>query len=191
MRTTRICAILALGSAIGATPLLGQTSPTPAPPVPAPMVEKPPEWPKEIGGKDLKGWLTELKESTDGSVRELAIKVIPQFGPPARRESIKPFIPESVFTRRDKMGFPVPLTEWLRGPIRDFVGDIMLGTRARQRGLYRMDGVEKLLAPGAAFGRPLWGLLSLELWHQAFVDGDRLPTRRERRTPATVTAAAL
>ncbi len=107
------------------------------------------------------------------------------------RESIKPFIPESVFTRRDKMGFPVPLTEWLRGPIRDFVGDVMLGTRARQRGLYRMDGVEKLLAPGAAFGRPLWGLLSLELWHQAFVDGDRLPTRRERRTAASVTATAL
>lgn len=92
MRTTRICAILALGSAIGATPLLGQTPPTPAPPVAAPMVEKPPEWPKEIGGKDLKGWLTELKESTDGSVRELAIKVIPQFGPPARRESIKPLL---------------------------------------------------------------------------------------------------
>ena len=91
------------------------------------------------------------------------------------REAVQPMIPDAVFSRRDKMGFPVPLTEWLRGPIRDFVCDTLLGTRARQRGLYRMDGVEKLLTKDAAFGRPLWGLLSLELWYQAFVDGDRLP----------------
>lgn len=90
------------------------------------------------------------------------------------REAIQPFIPEEVFTRRDKMGFPVPLTEWMRGPVRDFVGDVLLGTRARQRGLYRMDGVERLLAGEASFGRQLWGLLSLELWHRAFIDGDRL-----------------
>ncbi|MEO7963077.1 MAG: asparagine synthase C-terminal domain-containing protein, partial [Gemmatimonadaceae bacterium] len=102
------------------------------------------------------------------------------------RESIQSYIPASVFERRDKMGFPVPLTEWLNGPIRDFVGDILLGSRARQRGLYRMDGVEKLLAKNASFGRPLWGLLSLELWYQAFVDGDRLPARRERRVTAEV-----
>ena len=100
------------------------------------------------------------------------------------RESIQPFIPDVVFTRRDKMGFPVPLTEWLGGPIRDFVGDVLLGSRARQRGVYRMAGVEKLLAKNAAFGRPLWGLLSLELWYQAFVDGDRLPARREGRAVA-------
>ena len=102
------------------------------------------------------------------------------------RESVQPFIPDVVFTRRDKMGFPVPLTEWLRGPIRDFVGDVLLSDRARQRGVYRMDGVEKLLGRDATFGRPLWGLLSLELWYQAFVDGDRLRPRREGRAVAAV-----
>ncbi len=102
------------------------------------------------------------------------------------RESIQSYIPPAVFERRDKMGFPVPLTEWLAGPIRDFVGDVLLGSRARQRGLYQMDGVEKLLAKNASFGRPLWGLLSLELWYQAFVDGDRLPAKRERRVAAEV-----
>jgi asparagine synthase (glutamine-hydrolysing) len=100
------------------------------------------------------------------------------------RESIQPFIPDEVFTRRDKMGFPVPLTEWLRGPLRDFVGDVLLSPRARQRGLYRMDGIERLLRGEPTFSRQLWGLLSLELWYQAFVDGDRLPARRERRAVA-------
>lgn len=90
---TRISAMIALGLATGATALQGQV-PAPTPPTPpaVPMVETPPDWPKEISGKDLKGWLTELKESTDGSVREYAIKVIPQFGPPARRDSIKPLL---------------------------------------------------------------------------------------------------
>jgi asparagine synthase (glutamine-hydrolysing) len=82
------------------------------------------------------------------------------------------------------MGFPVPLTEWLRGPLRDFVGDVLLSDRARQRGVYRMDGVEQLLTKGATFGRPLWGLLSLELWYRAFADGERLPHRREGSTVA-------
>jgi hypothetical protein len=47
-----------------------------------------------------------------------------------------------------------------------------------------MDGVERLLSKEATFGRQLWGLLSLELWYQAFVDGDKLPVRRERRSVA-------
>lgn len=98
------------------------------------------------------------------------------------RESVQPFIPESVFTRRDKMGFPVPLNEWLRAPIRDFVGDVLLSDRARQRGVYRMDGVERLLSREATFGRQLWGLLSLELWYRAFVDGDRITPRRSTRS---------
>jgi asparagine synthase (glutamine-hydrolysing) len=105
------------------------------------------------------------------------------------REAVQQIIPEVVFRRRDKMGFPVPLTEWLRGPARDFVRDTLLGSRARNRGIYRIDGVEKLLATNAPFDRQLWGVLCLELWFQAFVDGDRLPPR-PRLTPPLVKAAA-
>jgi asparagine synthase (glutamine-hydrolysing) len=100
------------------------------------------------------------------------------------RESIQPFIPESVFTRRDKMGFPVPLSEWLRGPIRDFVHDTLLSDRARQRGIYRASGVERLLSSEATFGRQLWGLLSLELWFRAFVDGEQLREHGVARSAA-------
>jgi hypothetical protein len=37
-----------------------------------------------------------------------------------------------------------------------------------------MAGVEKLMAGEQSFGRQTWGLLCLELWYRAFVDGDRL-----------------
>jgi asparagine synthase (glutamine-hydrolysing) len=93
------------------------------------------------------------------------------------RESLTGVLPEVILTRRDKMGFPVPLSEWLRGPIRNFVGDVLLDGRARGRGIYHMAGVEKLLATDAPFDRELWGVLCLELWHRAFIDGDYLPKR--------------
>ena len=102
------------------------------------------------------------------------------------REAMSDVLPEAVLTRRDKMGFPVPLTEWLRGPIRDFVGDVLLDRRARERGIYRTAGVEKLLNTNAPFDREMWGVLCLELWHRAFIDGDFLP---KRTTPASAVAA--
>ncbi|MGQ0764489.1 MAG: asparagine synthase (glutamine-hydrolyzing) [Gemmatimonadota bacterium] len=106
------------------------------------------------------------------------------------REAVQPFIPEAVFARRDKMGFPVPLNEWLRGPIRDFVHDILLSDRARQRGVYRAGGIEQLLTREQSFGRQLWGLLSLELWFRAFIDGERLPPRTGLHAPRGVAAVA-
>lgn len=91
------------------------------------------------------------------------------------REAVRALVPKEIFERKDKMGFPVPLAEWFAGPLRDFVHDVLLSARARQRGLYRMEGVEALLAKERKFGRQLWGLLCLELWFRAFVDGERLP----------------
>ena len=89
------------------------------------------------------------------------------------REAVRHLLPAPIFHRKDKMGFPVPLVEWLRGPLRDFVADILFSPRARQRGLYRVDGVESLIQGERPFGRQLWGLLCLELWFRAFVDGEQ------------------
>jgi asparagine synthase (glutamine-hydrolysing) len=99
------------------------------------------------------------------------------------RDAVAPMLPESVVKRRDKMGFPVPLNEWLRGPIRDFVSDTLLSERARARGIYRPEGVQQLLSGESSFGRQLWGLLSLELWFRAFVDGDRVRPNDSSRSP--------
>jgi asparagine synthase (glutamine-hydrolysing) len=92
------------------------------------------------------------------------------------REAVRHLLPEKVFNRKDKMGFPVPLAEWSRGPLRDFLRDILLSDRARQRGVFRVNQVESLLEHERGFGRQVWGLLCLELWYRAFVDGDGLAT---------------
>ena len=86
------------------------------------------------------------------------------------RDAAAPFLPASILNRSDKMGFPVPLQHWSRGPARDFVCDLLLSQRARQRGLFDPAAIAKLIDDEAQFGRALWGALQLELWHQTMID---------------------
>jgi len=88
------------------------------------------------------------------------------------RRAIQHIIPKEIAGRSDKMGFPVPLSEWYgREPVREFVRDTLTRSHARSRGLIRSDRVEALLDCQRPYGRGLWGLLCLELWAQAFLDG--------------------
>jgi asparagine synthase (glutamine-hydrolysing) len=79
-------------------------------------------------------------------------------------------VPPRILARKDKMGFPVPLHRWVRGRSREFVHDMLLSPRARQRGLFDPCQVERLLATEPPFSRRVWGLLNLELWHRQFID---------------------
>ena len=87
------------------------------------------------------------------------------------KETIRHLLPESIISRKDKMGFPVPLNEWMRGGIvRDFVSDTLLSQRSLQRGIFKPDTLHAMLDQQGVGGRQLWGALSLELWHQRFID---------------------
>lgn len=86
------------------------------------------------------------------------------------KRAVRDVVPQQIVERRDKMGFPVPLHLWVQGPCRDFFHDILLSDRARQRGIFDPDAVEKLLDHQRPFNRRLWGMLCLELWHREFID---------------------
>ena len=49
------------------------------------------------------------------------------------RTSLKGVIPEEIRLREDKKGFPVPLHLWVKGPLREFTWDLLLGKKARER----------------------------------------------------------
>jgi asparagine synthase (glutamine-hydrolysing) len=78
---------------------------------------------------------------------------------------------------RPKMGFAVPLERWFRHDLRELAYDVLLGTRAVQRGWFRGETVRRMLddhVAGRAYHHPrLWALLVLELWHRTFIDGPR------------------
>ena len=88
----------------------------------------------------------------------------------ALKEAMKDALPPSIVDRRDKMGFPVPLAEWTKGELREFVLDTFGGAAGGRSYLHPAFDLEEMLGREAAFGRNLWGLLSLELWQQQFHD---------------------
>jgi asparagine synthase (glutamine-hydrolysing) len=79
-------------------------------------------------------------------------------------------LPKELLQRRDKMGFPVPLKEWFSGPLRDFVQDTFRAQGFTNREFLNVNEILANLDGGERFSRKAWGLLSLELWHQAFHD---------------------
>jgi len=92
------------------------------------------------------------------------------------RQVVRHIVPPEVYNRTDKMGFPVPLSEWYRQePVREFVRQVLLGGQARRRGLIQTGRVEALLDSERPYGRGIWGLLCLELWMRTFFDGPVQP----------------
>lgn len=81
-----------------------------------------------------------------------------------------PYLPESIINRKDKMGFPVPLFEWINGEARDFICDIFSSQKSLSRDLTNNKVVLDTINKETKFGRKIWGLLSLELWQQEFHD---------------------
>ena len=87
------------------------------------------------------------------------------------REALAGVVPERIADRTDKMGFPVPLKEWAaKGPVRDFLRDVLLSPRALERGFFQRPALERLLDDPGPAARALWGALNLELWHREFID---------------------
>ncbi|HTZ36310.1 MAG TPA: asparagine synthase (glutamine-hydrolyzing) [Stellaceae bacterium] len=90
------------------------------------------------------------------------------------KRAMAPYLPAEVIDR-PKMGFGLPIDEWLRGALKPLAYDTLLSRRARERGLFRPDYVELLLDEHCAGRRNhhtrLWALLMLELWFAMWVDG--------------------
>lgn len=86
------------------------------------------------------------------------------------KEIAKPHLPESIWKRKDKMGFPTPLNDWIQGDARDFVRDIFFTGAQRGRELLNTQAILDSLDSETQFGRKIWGLLCLELWQQTFCD---------------------
>lgn len=79
-------------------------------------------------------------------------------------------LPKVILDRKNKMGFPVPLGEWIHGELGDFIRDVFHSRAARERPYFNSEAIIEGLSAESKFGRKIWGLLSLELWHQEFHD---------------------
>jgi len=84
-------------------------------------------------------------------------------------------LPSAIRNRKDKMGFPVPLNLWIKngGIARDMIGDILGSEKAKTRPyLGRKLSIDSVLDGQSVYGRNMWALISLEVWHQQFIDAE-------------------
>jgi asparagine synthase (glutamine-hydrolysing) len=87
---------------------------------------------------------------------------------------------------RPKQGFAVPVGPWFRGELKEFLADHVLGSRFRDRGLFKSAAVQRLFDDhqrGAGdYAHQLWTLLMLELWFREFIDKAPAQTLAETRS---------
>ena len=86
------------------------------------------------------------------------------------KRTVKDIMPPEILNRKDKMGFPVPLHIWSKNHARDFIMDTLLSKNAKERNILNTKHIEKLINSEQPFSRGLWGLLSLEIWFNQFID---------------------
>tara|TARA_R110000868_G_scaffold7354_8_gene40034 strand:- start:226 stop:654 length:429 start_codon:yes stop_codon:yes gene_type:complete len=111
----------------------------------------------------------------DHDVVELAARIPPELklrdeGKYILKEASRSVIPAAVIDR-PKGYFPVPALKYLRGSFLDRVRGILDQPQARQRGIFRRDYVDTLLAAPEDHitplrGSKLWQIALLENWFQ-------------------------
>ncbi len=109
-------------------------------------------------------WVTGLpaKWKLRDGVRKYALKKV------AQRVGVPPEL-----LHRKKQGFAIPLAQWLRTDLRETVQDVLLDSRARQRGYFDPRVVQRLVTEHLGGTRDragvLWQLLVFELWQRNFL----------------------
>jgi asparagine synthase (glutamine-hydrolysing) len=86
------------------------------------------------------------------------------------KRTIKDIIPDEIYSRKDKMGFPVPLHLWFKGKTGDYIIDLLNTQKCKERGFLDHQKINKLIKSERSFGRSLWGIISLEIWFNQFID---------------------
>jgi asparagine synthase (glutamine-hydrolysing) len=90
------------------------------------------------------------------------------------REAMKGRIPESVRTRLEKWGFPIPAARWFATDLYEPTADLLADRRTRERGLYETDVISRALERhrkgeiDASSG--LFDFVQVELWLRTVVD---------------------
>jgi asparagine synthase (glutamine-hydrolysing) len=88
------------------------------------------------------------------------------------KRALEGSLPRDVVWRK-KAGFGAPIRSWLRGPLRPLVADLLSKEAVKKRGLFRADEVQRIISANLSgredYSLQVFQLLTLELWHRAFI----------------------
>lgn len=91
------------------------------------------------------------------------------------KKALEPYLPRHILYRK-KQGFPTPVGLLLKGPLQNYLREVLVSERCFDRGLFKPDGITRLVdehSRGQAdHCKVLWQMLVLEMWHRVFMDGE-------------------
>ncbi len=92
------------------------------------------------------------------------------------RKAMSGLVPEGVLSRK-KQRFYVPIDKWIKSDIKPLMQDFLSEKEIRKQGFFSYSYVEKAFrnykSSPLFYGRQLWSLLTFQLWHKIFIEGER------------------
>jgi asparagine synthase (glutamine-hydrolysing) len=88
------------------------------------------------------------------------------------KQAMRGIVPNEIIDRK-KHGFAVPLAQWFRSDLSDFLRDLLLSPTSRQRGIFNPQYLEQQLRlheGGRDLDDALWMFASFELWCRSVLD---------------------
>ena len=88
---------------------------------------------------------------------------------------MKGILPKEIL-ERPKMGFPVPLGDWLRGKFRQCVDEYVLSERALARGIFETKFLREIVTShnaGENHDEKIFFLINFEIWQRRFIETKR------------------
>ena len=83
------------------------------------------------------------------------------------RQLLDRHVPRALI-ERPKMGFGIPLDQWLRGPLREWAGDLLAEDRLRREGYFHPEAITRTwrahVRGDGSFGYRLWSVLMFQAW---------------------------
>jgi len=89
------------------------------------------------------------------------------------KQAFKGKIPQAILKRK-KQGFSVPIGQWFRGELKNFMLDVLLDSATQKQYFKRsfIQGmIDEHLSSKVDNGYKIWTLLIFELWHREFIAG--------------------
>jgi len=87
----------------------------------------------------------------------------------ALKQAAREWLPADI-VHRPKASFSVPLRAWVRGDLRELVGDVLVGGELVSSGMIRREALTQMISDDTAGredrSKQIWQLLSLELWYR-------------------------